>query len=234
MDGFLLNVNPEWMDMLNLDKKIIYILLALLFVRCDNIEHKTNEYEKSIEIIGKNEYKSIYTDLRDSINLWVINRIRSYDAEVIYPFKIDSLLCFNSNKNRFISCRHLYVDIPNATSDDLRFVYGEKINDKWYFFKGASIVIPRSMVNNHPINKPLSYQQLHQIALKEVYKGYLNNKGEINEEWFTSHFENVGWCGTCKTTEDFQKSRLENVKTLWLQRDTSQPIKQLPSKTNLP
>lgn len=234
MDGFLLNVNPEWMDMLNLDKKIIYILFTLLFVRCDNIEHKTNEYEKSIEIIGKKEYKSIYTDLQDSINLWVTNRISSYDAEVIYPFKIDSLLCFNSNKNRFISCRHLYIDIPNATSDDLRFVYGEKINDRWYFFKGASIVIPRSIVKNQPINKPLSYQQLHIIALKEIYRGYLKNNGEINEAWFTSHFENAGWCGTCKTTEDFQKSRLENVKTLWLQRDTSQPIKQLPSKTTLP
>jgi hypothetical protein len=26
-----------------------------------------------------------------------------------------------------------------------------------------------------------------------VYSGYLKRNGEINEEWFTSHFEDSGW-----------------------------------------
>jgi hypothetical protein len=77
--------------------------------------------------------------------------------------------------------------------DDIQYLYGEKIDDKWYFFTGPTLSVPRSMIKNHDVHKPLSFEQLHQIALKEIYSGYLTQKGEINEDWFTSHFEDAGW-----------------------------------------
>ena len=73
------------------------------------------------------------------------------------------------------------------------FLYGEKINGLWYFFRGPYVVIPREMVKNQPLNKPLNYAQLHNIALKEVYGGYLTGDGDINEHWFTAKFESAGW-----------------------------------------
>ena len=215
--------------MLNLGKKNIFLLLSILLVSCTHNTHKEKLFSfKSKQIIGENEYSLTFNKLKDSMNIWVLNKLRRFEAEAIYKFQMDSLLCFNSNKDRFISCRHLYVNIPDATSDDLQFIYGEKINGGWYFFKGESIAVPREVVENHNIYEPLSYQQLHEVALKEVYSGYLNSKGEINEEWFTLHFENVGWCSKCKTSEDFRKSRIEGIGINWLNRDTTKPILQLP------
>lgn len=180
--------------MLNLGKKIIILILYLLLVKCDTkVDNFDLLYNKSTNAVGKNEYINIYNKLNDSINIWVLNKLKNSESECFYNFRIDSLLCFNNDTNRFISCRHLYVNIPEATSDDLQFIYGQKINYKWYFFKGPSIVIPRSMIKNHPTNQPFSYNQLHQIALTEVYGGYLKGNGKINEDWFTEHFENAAY-----------------------------------------
>jgi hypothetical protein len=215
---------------MRMKQKLIIFFGLIIFSCIDHANKKGDFKSKSISTVGIMEFKICYSALLDTFNIWIINNLREVESELIYPYKIDSLLCFNKEKNRLITCRHLYVNVRSASSDDLQFVYGEKINAQWYFFKGASIVVPRSMIKGQDIHKPISYQQLHQIALKEVYSGYLNSNGEINEEWFTGHFENAGWCSKCKTKEDFQKSRLQDVKTLWLQRNTSQPIKQLQVK----
>ncbi|MBA3665022.1 MAG: hypothetical protein H0W61_12550 [Bacteroidetes bacterium] len=211
--------------MLSRDKgKIIVVIAFCLFlVTCENKSHTNNYYRKSIDAMGKAEYHDLYRKLNDSVNLWITNRLRNYEAEATYKFHLDSLLCFNITRNRFISCRHLYVNLPDATSDDLQFIYGEKINEDWFFFKGPSITIPREMVKNHPIHTPLSYQQLHQIALKEVYSGYLSRNGEINENWFTSKFEGNGWVNWDDTPEkiksytrkDYEQFHLRKVRGNW-------------------
>src|SRR5690606_35758371 len=70
---------------------------------------------------------------------------------------------------------------------------GEKINEQWYFWRGGYIVIPREIYSGHDPTQPLSYSQLHEQALKEVFGGYLTKDGQINEEWFEFHFEKDGW-----------------------------------------
>ncbi|MBA2610816.1 MAG: hypothetical protein H0U95_02515 [Bacteroidetes bacterium] len=234
MDGFLPRGPQERMDMLGRDKLFLFFIF-FIFAKCgettSNKNYGKDFYQKSILVSEKARYYDVYNKMRDSLDLWVLNKIRRYEAAYTYNYDIDSLICFNTKVDRLISCIHIFGNQFNSTSDDLIWFYGEKINSNWYFFKGADLVLPRSLYQEN-VKIPLTYQQLHQIALKEVYGGYLKSNGEINEAWFTYHFENVGWCGTCKTTEDFQKSRLENVKTLWLQRDTTQPIKQLPAKIN--
>ncbi len=95
------------------------------------------------------------------------------------------------------------------------------------------------MVKNHPTNTPLSYQQLHEIALKEVFGGYLKQDGNINEEWFTSHFESNGWgdfnhqeyddwCLKGKRYTDLKEyyiaCHLCKVKSNWANRDTTRSI----------
>jgi hypothetical protein len=223
-------------------KRLIILLLIIVFYACVDKTKTSNVFEKKAKnVIGGSSYKEIYFNLKDSFNLWVINNLVGVEAEKIYLYDLDSLLCFNDGKDRFISCRHLYVNINDATSDDLQFVYGEKINDQWYFFKGPSIVIPRSMIKNHPINKPLSYQQLHQIALKEVYSDYLKSNGEINEAWFNRQFEGPGWVNwddsqekiKSYTRKDYEQFHLKVVRNNWngLNKDS---IKQLPPKNNLP
>ena len=220
--------------MLNLDK-LFLVLVIIFFTKCiDNNKDKEVDtfYKKSISIIDTNQYVEIFNKMGDSLDLWVLNKLRSYEAEYTYDYELDSLMCFNKTGNRLISCIHIFGNQFNSKTDNLIWFYGERINNNWFFFKGACLVLPRRYYSKNE-NQPLSYQQLHQIALKEVYGGYLKKNGEINEAWFTNHFENVGWCSTCKTTKEFQQSKLNGIKIVWLQRDTTQPIKQLPAKTNL-
>ncbi len=210
----------------------INLFLVFFLIACENKNEThdiTNEVKKvSINLVGQQNYTHIVSIMNDSIKHWKLNNLRKYiEVEGTSEYIADSLLCFNNNKTRFITCLIGKVLLkPNPTAG-ITFFYGEKINNLWYFFSGNHIFIPHEMKNIKDGN-PFDFKELHQISLKEVYNGYLKSNGEINEEWFISHFENVGWCSTCKTTEDFQKSRLEDVKTLWLQRDTTQPIKQLP------
>jgi len=221
--------------MLNHVKLFLLIFFLIITTRCvnDRIEKNMHDIflQKSISVVGEKEYFNIYNKLKDSLDLWVLNNLRSFEAEATYDYQIDSLICFNPKADRFFSCIHIFGNQFDSKADDLHWFYGEKIKSLWYFFAAETTVIPREMIKGQDIKKPLSYLQLHQMALKEVYSGYLKSNGEINEEWFKSRFENVGWCSKCKTTEDFQQAHLRNVRTLWLQRDTTQPIKQLPPKT---
>lgn len=232
------------MVMLDQDKKKVYLFLLILFslFAC---KQEDNNKENLLKI----KYDTaIYKSLVDSFKIWTINKLSSVEAEILYPYKVDSLICFNTNKTRLISCRHLYVNIPDATSDDLQYIYGEKIGQNWFFLKGPAIVIPREMIKGQDIHQPLSYIQMHQVALKEVYGGYLDADGKINENWFTNHFEDRGWgsinnqsyfdwCfkGKRYTNEKefYQASHMCKVKSNWLNRDTTQPIKQLPAKDSL-
>jgi len=178
------------MDISNLgSKKFIFFILLLILIRCGdpNSNEISNNYKiKSQSVVGVKNYLELARKMNDSLNNWTHNHLNNSEAENIYPFKMDSLICINNYRNRLIGCRHLYINLPDATSDDLQLFYGIKIDSIWYFFKGQSIAIPRKMVKGKDVSEPLTYQELHQIALKEVYNGYLDAKGEINENFFSS------------------------------------------------
>ncbi len=195
MDGYLQNVCRAWMVMFGQGKAYYYLLLVGIS-SCNLFEKKeeiTSIEKIAVSQMTKIDHDSLYNKITDTLTYWVASSLGSVEAEKIYSYKIDSLICLNTDKTRLICARHLYVNVINSNSDDLQFLFGERIMNKWYFFKGPSIVIPREMVPNHPLNKPLNYQQLHQIALKEVYGGYLKADGTINENYFTSQFEDSGW-----------------------------------------
>lgn len=205
--------------MLDRGKITIICICAILIESCSN---SNLEKEKSLLISGKSEYITTYRNLCDSVANWTANKLGLYTFEKgKFEYQIDSLLCFNKSFDRVIACILMQTIEKPSSSDGIIYMYGEKTNDKWYFARGASIVIPRSMVAGHPENEPLSYQQLHEIALKEVYSGYLNAMGNINEDWFKMHFENIGMCADCKTSEDFKKNFLQGAQALWSHKDTT-------------
>lgn len=236
-----------------LKKEINYIaaFLALLcFTSCSTTDSnkkfstETKLLEISQTIIGKEEYLQIYDKLNDSLRNWSTNKLGYYQfCGSSKNCFFDSLLCFNKSGDRFVTAKLMQQLLKEGTADDIDFVFGEKIKSQWYFFSGANIFIPREMVEGHDIHKPLSYQQLHKISLKEVYSGYLNDKGEINEAWFTSQFEGQGWGDfehqeksdwilkgkRFKSKKEFYKFlHLEKVKNNWASRDTTKPIIHLP------
>ena len=236
------------MATLNLDKCFELFLLLILFQFCEPNQNKLyNKYsEVSKKIVGQIEYSNIYKKAVDSINIWILNKIDNYKFHQNGKnFILDSLLCFNKDGTKFIAGL-ININIKNPNSDGINFFYGEKIKNNWFFFRGGYTVIPREMVKGQNIHIPLNYEQLHQIGLKEIYSPYLNLKGEINEAWFKNEFEGFGWGKfeeqgpendwylkgrRFKTKKEFfQSGHLDKVKNNWLQRDTTQPIKQLPNK----
>lgn len=243
MNGFLTSKKMK-VDMLNQGKIIVVAFLLLYSTSCNN--NSNNEIKrKTIKQIGKNNYNAIYLNAVDSIISWSNNNLGYYQ----YCGKskncfLDSLLCFNSNSTRLIGAILKQQLITSSIGDDIDYFYGEKINNNWYFFSGPNLFVLRENIPNQNIQTPLSYEQLHDIALTEIFSAYLTKNGEINEAWFDSHFEGPGW-GNFKNQESaddflnlngrrfidkrkfFEAIHLQSVKNNWngFHKDT---IKSLP------
>jgi hypothetical protein len=199
----------EKMVMLNRGKKIIYTLLLVIVClygclqKKRSLEEKENLFrEKAISIIGnKKDYSQLYNQMIDTLENWLSHKLivdTVYDdftnEQIIWKYELDSFFCINTLKKRIIGALYQKGESKKKISmDDIHFFYGEKIDGKWYFWTGATIGIYRKIYPNHDQTKPLTYAQLHEQAIKEVFGGYLDKNGEINDEWFVFHFEGPGW-----------------------------------------
>jgi hypothetical protein len=195
------------MDMSNQEnnlKKLFFAFCFLLFVfcfSCNNDKQKESDktliYKQYSSLSIGGNYSSIFSLANDSINSWRKNNLADYAYLNLYNCQLDSLLCFNKQANKIVSTILVQdnTSINNAGSDAMCFLYGAKIKKQWYFFTGATIVLPRKMYEKN-VSKPLSFKKLHEIAMKEVFNGYLikNAQGqwEINEHFF-DRFKNFGW-----------------------------------------
>ena len=198
--------------MLHRDKLIVVVFVIVSFVSCNRNKNKTHvdltsQYRKtSIQSIGDiRKYQIISQLISDTLANWEKNNIAGFrSGSCNYSsYTSDSLLCFNKEKNRLVNCI-LERGCKEDVSDGIHFFYGVKIKEKWYFFDGAYIVLPREYYQKD-IHTPLSFAKLHEIAMEEVFSGYLIKKKkdvgwwnnlfnpeyeyEINEKWFDSHFK---------------------------------------------
>ena len=233
--------------MLRLAIKVHFILFSVFFISCNNQDNE--QYKKAKQNIGEKEYNAVYNKINDTVKIWSLNNLGYYRyLGRSKNYFIDSLVCFNNTNTRLITCILQQNLIKETNNDGIDFVYGEKVDGLWYFFSGPFITVPRESFKDHDVQKPLSYQQLHQIALQEVYNGYLKSSGEINEAWFTGQFEGPGW-GDFNNQQSldfilkgkrftnkkdfFEFAHLTVVKANWngVNKDS---IKQLPQKNNLP
>jgi hypothetical protein len=199
--------------MLKRDKLLLITLLSF-FLSCSDSQNKRIKLV-SINTVSLETQLEIYKKANDSLKRWCFSELDNFRfATKEKEFIIDSVLCFNKEGTRFVSVL-INRNISNPNSDGFDYFYGEKMNDKWYFFRGAYTVIPREMVPGHDIHKPLSYQQLHEIALKEVYANYLLPNGEINENWFKQHFEGDGY-GKYRDKAHLDSIKIASCKMLWV------------------
>jgi hypothetical protein len=207
--------------MLHQDKLKFYFLIIIIssIYSCDYKRNKIVEKEKlyynsSINIITKKVYDDVFYKTKDSLKVWAKNDLPFYDNYC----KIDSLICFNKSKDRCVTA-FLHAS-PGGICDEIRNFYGAKFNHKWYFFDGASYMIMRKAYQSDE-SIPLSFGKLHEIALDEVYSGYLMKKDkgfwgnlfekpeyQINEDFFKvmeSRNSNgaFGSCHGCKKFEEY-------------------------------
>jgi len=229
MSGFLVKQKVR-KDMLNRGSRHYFLvclfIILLLNISCTN-STKTNVSEQSklflkfsANVIGDAEYKKVYKNIYDTINVWSncnppLLRITSE------PWKIDSLLCFNTSGDKMVTAfQYQNINIP-TDHDGLLYFYGVKIKEEWYFFSGPSVHLPREYYQKD-LHTPLSFEKLHEIAMKEIFGGYLkkNELGEweINERFFDA-FSNM--CGAQfeerKTVSYrfFSCENIDNEKDFW-------------------
>jgi len=236
-------------DTLNQDKdKLMYkyctlIVLIVILVGCSqNNKHSDQTYLLTTEsqgIIGKKDYNCVYSQIIDSMKNWSTNKLYAYRI-TNESWNIDSLLCFNKQRNKFITALKYRITSTSTDHDGIIFFYGVKIRGEWYFFTGASIHLPREYYQKDT-NTPLSFAKLHEIAMKEVFGGYLIEKKmkknlgwwkniftpeydytyEINERWFDYHFK-MGWGNykndrfiTPSTQEEWDSIYIEKALSIW-------------------
>ena len=173
-------------NMLTKNKRLI-ILFSLSLFSCNT--EKDKEYISKVKIfdfLKKEkllvEIEQIKLSINDSINVWKKQKIEGYNYAPFVFEKIDTLICLNKNRNKFIGAKIRKINIT-STFDGITYFYGVKINNKWCFFDGPSMVIPRK--NN---NTPNSFEELSEVSYQNIFKYYLfkNERGElqINEHFF--------------------------------------------------
>jgi hypothetical protein len=159
---------------------IAILLIAVLFYSCIDKTKKMNENGNlycniSSQSASMETYKEVHIQIQDSLNDWCHNKLQAYAELWYYDYKIDPLICFNKESNKLVGALLLPCTKVDCSQDDIRFFYGYKIKGKWYFFSGATIVLLREMYQKDT-HTPLSFSKLHEIAMKEVFAGYLIEK----------------------------------------------------------
>lgn len=207
-------------------KKVVLLLLFFSFLF--SCKKKKIELEKISREIMQDEYTIVYSKAIDSVLIWSKLELPAYD-EFTRGFFLDSIICFNTKKDKAVMALSYQLEAPYK-HDGMEFFYGAKIKDTWYFFTGAAIHLPREIYQKD-VTKPLSFEKLHEIALKEVFSGYLKKKKtwkfwkpaewEVNERFFDQicpravggrhfgtfiHFEDAVKCSSKgKWVKDYEK-----------------------------
>ena len=193
---------------------VFYFFILTNCSRSDKVVIEGDLYFKlSRETVGSAEYKKIKNLIADSIKVWASNSLTSYEAWNTFDCKIDTLLCFNRRGDRLVTTELVRdTKSSNAKFDYLQVLYGAKISGQWYFFEGGTLPVKRTAIQSSI--DPLSFEELHKVALETFYADYLKknvstNKWEINDSWFlgmenkSSSGNGYGSCGDCKSFEEY-------------------------------
>lgn len=192
----------------NVNKSLVLISPFLLLGSCGNIQE---DYINN----NFNDYADEYKIINDSVRFYVNSELEEYKNLYMQEWEIDSLVLFNKEKDK------LYTTINNSsgigkygTSDAITELIGEKINGKWYFIQGASLVVPRDMYGKDEYH-PLTFKELSQIARKEMFGDVLsksNGKFIVNEYWMNELFYNNGFG---RSTWSFPKYKNQYDSVRW-------------------
>ena len=188
--------------MLNHVNKCLTLVLLGSVVACYQGEQESKERNQKIlqlskTIIGRQEYDKLYKQVSDSLDLWCSAKLPAYESVWYYNYRLDSVLCFNSSKNRMVTGILIQCDKSTCQMDDVEYFYGAKIKGQWYFFRGGGTMAVLRENYQKDIRSPLSFEKLHELAMSNMFRGYIKKNAagewEINDAFFTHHFEGLGW-----------------------------------------
>lgn len=188
--------------MLNHVNKIITVIVLVAIISCNQEKKNKGTDNKILEIStltvgGRQAYERIRQQVLDSLNAWCKVKLASYES-VCYSrtYKLDSLLCFNSERDRMVSAILIQCNEPICETDAVHYLYGAQIKGKWYFFRGGGAMIVLREHYQSDIHAPVSFEKLHELAANHMLRSYIKKKSgiwQINDAFFSAHFEDGGW-----------------------------------------
>jgi hypothetical protein len=212
--------------MLHQGNRFILFILLIFLISCQDDKKRFHErrnlyFEKSISVIGENDYLKIYNNANDSIKSWVDNNLSAYSILHIFKWKLDSLICFNRTLDKCIIALPVQCTWNDCESDELKYFYGAKVNNEWLFFRGGSFVLIRKGYQ-HDIHKPIPFEKMKDLAMKYIYSGYLkkneNHEWVVNERFFQD-LTSVAWGPASNTPEQWDSTYLAIIRRNWEKRD---------------
>ena len=211
------------------------VFIQILYLCSCSSREENREIEKisflkiENEILKKTEYnfrKKIIKTINDSLTYWAKNKVQKYRFDsTLVEYLVDSTICINNKKDKIISSVIGRALKSNNKLDGITYFYGVKIMGNWYFFDGPIIQIPR---NEKELGRPTSFEKLHEIALEEIFSGYLKQnkltgKWEIDEAFFNDLTSGAWYKDGYKpkNQEEWNKRYLEIVADNWKHIDTT-------------
>lgn len=187
--------------MLKFEIKYACLLLFVIITACNRPEKTSKEknlkiLEISKKMVGEENYDSIYQQALDSLNTWCAVKLSAYQSIWSFNYRLDSVICFNREKDRMVTTILVRCHRRECETDDVHYFYGAKIKGRWYFFQGGGTMVVLREHYQKNIHTPVSFEKLHELAVDQMLRGYIKKKAglwEINDAFFTHHFENVGW-----------------------------------------
>lgn len=163
-------------------KNSLFILLLILISGCSQ-ENKIYIDTKQAEYIRNkfDNYKYVYHAIGDTLLAWKRDTLANSKQYFFNEnYKIDSLILFNEDTTRlFTNLLERNLKFPGTSSDYITQLAGAKINTKWYFFFGPSIVIDRASYQDS-VYAPLSFAELSYLAREHLRKAlYRDSDGLI-------------------------------------------------------
>lgn len=190
------------------ESSVIFIFILFCF-SCKETSENTllnSSFEKYKQLYFRT-YVDVYSASVDSIESWLTDSIESTQMATYFPFQIDSVFIFNNDSTRmFTTINFSSSPLKNDIADMIREFGGAKIQGKWYFFFGASMVVPREMFGDK-VFEPLSFERLSEVAHEQMYptitKDY-TGQYHASEQFFINAVMNprTYGCTSCDTKEE--------------------------------
>lgn len=189
---------------------------------------RENAYQVSVNTIGYDDYWSIYDAMNDSIKVWIDNELGLYKyynrtaEEYGVKYQIDSLLCFNEQRNMCLTSVLRQMQGQTSNSDGIWYFFGIRIKGQWYFFGGAEMILPRDFYQKEDY-PPLSFEKLKELAMEHLYQGYARKSKEgewyINDAFFNRYYEYDAYNSKVTSKAARDSSWLKACRENWSERN---------------
>lgn len=159
-------------------KQILFLcMLCFIIISCNNKTKKNVLYRSISQSKSSSKvYLSVYKKATDSIEFWIKHNLEGVKMQENSNWHLDEILCFNQQCNKCVMA--ILNQQSKTVSNSINVFYGIFIKKEWYFFYGATCYT--TPYNDKGIQ---NFAKLHEIAMKEVFNGYLIKKKKDAGWW---------------------------------------------------